>query len=137
MVRLSIKGRPITIPLGLASLSSGPDVSADADPETGYVVFVDGGQSFGGWNVFGGTSASAPLWAGAKLAKSSKPKPVLVAAGHLTFPGTTSGTIKLKLTAAGKALFKRAKQLKLTAKGTFTPTGKAPVSSTTTFALKR
>lgn len=36
-----------------------PDVAADADPETGYNVFVDGQQS-----VIGGTSAVAPLWAG-------------------------------------------------------------------------
>ncbi len=36
-----------------------PDVSADADPATGYDVRVDG-QAF----VIGGTSAVAPLWAG-------------------------------------------------------------------------
>jgi kumamolisin len=36
-----------------------PDVAGDADPETGYVVRVDG-QEF----VIGGTSAVAPLWAG-------------------------------------------------------------------------
>jgi kumamolisin len=36
-----------------------PDVSGDADPQTGYLVQVDG-QSF----VVGGTSAVAPLWAG-------------------------------------------------------------------------
>jgi len=35
-----------------------PDVAADADPHTGYQVFVDG-QAM----VFGGTSAVAPLWA--------------------------------------------------------------------------
>lgn len=35
-----------------------PDVSADADPETGYVIVYKG--SFG---VIGGTSAAAPLWA--------------------------------------------------------------------------
>jgi kumamolisin len=35
-----------------------PDVSADADPQTGYNVVVDG-SSF----VIGGTSAVAPLWA--------------------------------------------------------------------------
>jgi kumamolisin len=35
-----------------------PDVCADADPATGYMVLV-GGQS----TVFGGTSAVAPLWA--------------------------------------------------------------------------
>lgn len=36
-----------------------PDVAADADPQTGYEVVVDGVQA-----VFGGTSAVAPLWAG-------------------------------------------------------------------------
>jgi kumamolisin len=36
-----------------------PDVSGDADPETGYQVRVDGADT-----VIGGTSAVAPLWAG-------------------------------------------------------------------------
>ena len=36
-----------------------PDVSANADPATGYKIIVDG-QNL----VVGGTSASAPLWAG-------------------------------------------------------------------------
>jgi kumamolisin len=36
-----------------------PDVSGDADPETGYDVRVDGNDT-----VIGGTSAVAPLWAG-------------------------------------------------------------------------
>jgi kumamolisin len=36
-----------------------PDVSADADPQTGYEVLVDGTRA-----VIGGTSAVAPLWAG-------------------------------------------------------------------------
>ena len=35
-----------------------PDVSAEADPDTAYVVFTDGK-----WGVIGGTSAAAPLWA--------------------------------------------------------------------------
>ena len=35
-----------------------PDIAADADPNTGYVVFSDGS-----WTITGGTSASAPLWA--------------------------------------------------------------------------
>ena len=35
-----------------------PDVAADADPATGYAVFVDGQST-----VLGGTSAVAPLWA--------------------------------------------------------------------------
>ena len=36
-----------------------PDVAADADPDTGYNVVVDGKAE-----VIGGTSAAAPLWAG-------------------------------------------------------------------------
>lgn len=36
-----------------------PDVAADADPYTGMAFYIDGQ-----WNTTGGTSASAPLWAG-------------------------------------------------------------------------
>ncbi|HCI81476.1 MAG TPA: hypothetical protein DHW02_17510, partial [Ktedonobacter sp.] len=44
-----------------------PDVSADADPATGYVVYctvVAAGCPTTGSIVVGGTSAAAPLWAG-------------------------------------------------------------------------
>lgn len=49
-----------------------PDVCADADPETGYDVRVDGHDT-----VIGGTSAVAPLWAGliARI-NSAKANPV-------------------------------------------------------------
>lgn len=44
-----------------------PDISADSDSRTGYIVFT-GGQ----WGVTGGTSAAAPLWAAlAGLANAS------------------------------------------------------------------
>ncbi len=36
-----------------------PDVSANADPRSGYRVYVNGG-----WHVGAGTSAAAPMWAG-------------------------------------------------------------------------
>jgi subtilase family serine protease len=36
-----------------------PDVAGDADPSTGLAFY----SSDGGWNLTGGTSASAPLWA--------------------------------------------------------------------------
>lgn len=45
-----------------------PDVSADADPETGYAVYYTcpSGSSpltcTSGWQTIGGTSAAAPLW---------------------------------------------------------------------------
>jgi kumamolisin len=51
-----------SIPPNLSGGMSGralPDVAAVADPETGYAVFVNGG-----WNIIGGTSAVAPLFAG-------------------------------------------------------------------------
>ena len=35
-----------------------PDVSANADEYTGYIIYYDGS-----WTGFGGTSAAAPLWA--------------------------------------------------------------------------
>jgi hypothetical protein len=46
-----------------------PDVSADADPGTGYVIYWTGGGSSApinnpqGWQVVGGTSGAAPTWA--------------------------------------------------------------------------
>ena len=39
-----------------------PDVALDADPQTGYSVYVTY-QGSTGWNVVGGTSAGAPAWA--------------------------------------------------------------------------
>lgn len=50
------------VPPNIVTKKSGrgvPDVSADADPDSGYLVRVDG-QEF----PIGGTSAVAPLWAG-------------------------------------------------------------------------
>jgi subtilase family serine protease len=45
-----------------------PDVSADGDPITGYVIYFNGTGTAGplepsGWQVVGGTSAAAPAWA--------------------------------------------------------------------------
>lgn len=44
-----------------------PDVSADADPATGYVIYYNGSSSDptqpSGWQAVGGTSAAAPVWA--------------------------------------------------------------------------
>ena len=49
-----------------------PDVSSDADPDTGYRVIVDGQAQ-----VIGGTSAAAPLWAGLfALVNEAAGKPV-------------------------------------------------------------
>ncbi|MGZ4113084.1 MAG: S53 family peptidase [Tumebacillaceae bacterium] len=53
-----------------------PDVSADADPSSGYSIY-----SAGSWTVYGGTSCAAPLWAGITAVNNqyaaSKSKPNL------------------------------------------------------------
>jgi hypothetical protein len=73
--------------------------------------------------------------AGAKLAKT-KPEPALIAAGQRTFSAAGTAKIKIKLAAAGKRLLNHVRKLKLIAKGTFTPTGKPPVTATKIFVLK-
>jgi hypothetical protein len=74
---------------------------------------------------------------GAKLARKTKAKPILVASGQMTFSAAGTGKLKLRLTAAGKRLLKHAKRLKLTATGMFMPNGGAVVSVTKGFVLRR
>ena len=40
-----------------------PDVSADADPSTGYVIYDSVNFGAPSWTAIGGTSGAAPLWA--------------------------------------------------------------------------
>ncbi len=65
-----------------------PDVAGNADPRTGYQIYVGGKHG-----VVGGTSAVAPLWAGLLAASGKKlafitPKLFL---NHLAFNDITSG----------------------------------------------
>ncbi|MDH6127605.1 protease pro-enzyme activation domain-containing protein [Kitasatospora sp. GP82] len=41
------------------SMRTVPDVSSNADPASGFAIYTAGG-----WQVYGGTSAAAPLWGG-------------------------------------------------------------------------
>ncbi len=43
---------------GSTKMRNVPDVSLNADPNTGYSIYADGS-----WTIYGGTSCSAPLWA--------------------------------------------------------------------------
>jgi kumamolisin len=58
--------RPAWQPASIGEFRGLPDISANADPETGYIVVIDGERA-----VVGGTSAVAPLLAGlaARLAQ--------------------------------------------------------------------
>ena len=61
---------------------------------------------------------------GAKLARKTKAKPVLVASGKLVFSAARTKKLTVSLTAAGKKLLKQSKKLKLEAVATFTSDGK-------------
>ncbi|MFJ2582016.1 protease pro-enzyme activation domain-containing protein [Kitasatospora aureofaciens] len=50
-----------------------PDVSSDADPASGFAIFTQG-QAGPGWQIIGGTSAAAPLWAGFTALYNQKAK---------------------------------------------------------------
>jgi kumamolisin len=63
-----------------------PDVSANADPQTGYQVYVDGKQT-----VVGGTSAVAPLWAGLIARLAQRADGPLGALQPKLYAGVTAG----------------------------------------------
>ncbi|SDY19074.1 kumamolisin [Modestobacter sp. DSM 44400] len=65
-----------------------PDVSADADPSTGYQVRVDGTDA-----VFGGTSAVSPLWSAltCRLAEALGQRPGLLQ--PLIYAGLSAGEV--------------------------------------------
>lgn len=97
-----------------------PDVAADADPTTGYLVYWNGsGSATGqpaGWQGFGGTSAGTPVW-GALLALADASRacaespvgfadPALYRAAGLNYGGdfndVTSGNNDFTGTAGGQ-----------------------------------
>jgi subtilase family serine protease len=54
-----------------------PDVSANADPDSGYIFYYNGNRSVAdapsGWQAIGGTSTAAPLWAAALALADDSP----------------------------------------------------------------
>ncbi|MFI9384326.1 protease pro-enzyme activation domain-containing protein [Kutzneria sp. NPDC052558] len=63
-----------------------PDVASDGDPNTGYSVYT-GGQ----WQVYGGTSCAAPMWAGWAALYDQKAKSKL-GAGNAAIYGLKGNT---------------------------------------------
>jgi len=75
---------------------------------------------------------------GAKLAGKGKHAPVLVASGAWRFSAAGVATIKIRLSAKGRLMLSRAKQIRLTATCTFTPPpGSKPTAVSRAFELKR
>jgi hypothetical protein len=74
---------------------------------------------------------------GATLTSKGKRKSVLVASGRHVFAEPGSATIKIRLTSAGRRLLKHAKQLRLIARGTFTPVAQPPVAVLRRFTVRR
>ncbi|GCE09557.1 protease pro-enzyme activation domain-containing protein [Dictyobacter aurantiacus] len=75
-----------------------PDVSADANPSTGYSVYCTvtaAGCSSSGWISVGGTSAAAPLWAGI----AGDTNEYLTAQGKATLGSASADLYKLYNTA--------------------------------------
>jgi hypothetical protein len=74
---------------------------------------------------------------GAKLAKRSKVKPVLVASGRLTFSGAGAGKVKVRLTGAGRRVLRHGGRVKLTIGGEFVPVNGAAVNVTKALLIRR
>ncbi|KDN84217.1 protease pro-enzyme activation domain-containing protein [Kitasatospora cheerisanensis] len=50
-----------------------PDIASNADPNSGFAIYTQGTSS-AGWQVYGGTSAAAPLWSGYAALYNQKAK---------------------------------------------------------------
>ena len=79
------------------------------------------------------------LPAGSRLLASvgATPKPILVATGKHSYSKAGKATIKVKLSGAARKLMRKAKSLKITGVATLTRSGKAKVTATKTFTLKK
>jgi hypothetical protein len=66
----------------------------------------------------------------------AKTRTVLIAKGSHRFSAAGKGKLAIRLTTKGRGVFKHARRLKLTAKGSFRPTGAAAIARQKTFTLK-
>jgi hypothetical protein len=78
--------------------------------------------------------ASAP---NRRRARGAHTRLVLVASGTVVFSGAGTKTMRILLTRAGVRLWRQARGLRLTVRGTFTPIGAAPIAASRTATLKR
>jgi hypothetical protein len=82
-------------------------------------------------------TATPPAAAGSTAAAAAKhkPKPLLVASASVTLTKAGKVTVKIRLTAKGKALLKHNHHLKVSALAAFTPAGGHPTSARKTLML--
>jgi hypothetical protein len=70
-------------------------------------------------------------------AQNAHARPVLIASGRLTFSAASTKMMRIGFTRAGRRRWARAKQLELLARGSFTPTGRAPIVARRTVTLEK
>lgn len=83
------------------------------------------------------TMAWYEMPAGAKLTRKTRPKPILVAAGHASAAAAGTVVLRLKLTSVGKRLLARSKRLKMMAASTFTLAGGVAVKASRAFVVSK
>ena len=71
-----------------------------------------------------------------KGARLTRRRPVLMAAGRLSFPKSGRVELTIRVTSTGRALLRHARQIKLTADGRYTPSGEGVVETTKVFTLR-
>jgi len=77
------------------------------------------------------------LPAGAHLSRKAKPKPLLLASGNVGFKAPGKKKVTVKLSGKGLSFLRRKQSVKITIKGSFTPTGQKAITATKTLKLKR
>lgn len=78
--------------VGCAGKRATPDVSLDADPNSGAAVYDSSNyQGQTGWYQVGGTSLSSPMWAGRAAVSGAVVNAAYVYGNNITFRDITSG----------------------------------------------
>lgn len=67
-----------------------PDVSYDADPATGFPVYISNYHSATGWIQAGGTSAGAPQWAAQQALINAARSTTMSSTGSHLYSAATS-----------------------------------------------
>lgn len=89
---------------GSGGMRTVPDISSDADPNTGYAVY-----SAGSWQEYGGTSCAAPMWAGFTALYNAKSGSSLGNANPALYKVGDAGTAIHDITSGNNGAYKAGK----------------------------